>query len=258
MHIYIHLEQNSKHYRTFYRWISLCYHSLNLMDRFGVKERTMSEENQFIKKWIKVGVMAGLFVSVIYPLMIFAPLPFHVALILAASAGPLLAISSIGLYHFIKIHRKTVSLQIAVLFNVIAGVIFNMMLIVQLAIRKGINEYLAEASDSATQEMLRWILRSVNKVHLGLDISWDIFILVGTFLFSLNMLRHPRLGKVIGFIGVLIACATMGLNLFSFPAPPSDAGLLDLGPFVGLWYLAVTILILRSWKWLESSLSDQK
>jgi hypothetical protein len=226
------------------------------MNRFSEKERAMNEDNQFTKKWIQVGIVAGLFVSVIYPLMIFAPLPFHVSLILAGSAGPLLSISSIGLYHFIKIHRKTVSLQIAVLFNVIAGVIFNMMLIVQLAIRKGINEYIAEASESATQEMLRWILRSVNKVHLGLDISWDIFILVGTFLFALNMLRHPRLGKAIGLIGVLIACVTMGLNLYSFPAPPADVGLVDPGPFVGLWYLAVTILILRSWKWMKAALSD--
>jgi hypothetical protein len=216
----------------------------------------MNKENQFIKKWIKVGVVSGLLVSVIYPLMIFVPLPFHVALILAASAGPLLAIASIGLYHFVKIHSKTVSLQIAVLFNIIAGVIFNMMLIVQLAIRKGISEYLASASESATQEILRWILRSVNKVHLGLDVSWDIFILVGTFLFALNMLHHPRLGKIIGLIGVAIACVTMGLNLYSFPAPPADSGLVDLGPFVGLWYLAVTILILRSWKWMVAALSD--
>jgi hypothetical protein len=218
----------------------------------------MSEENQFIKKWIKVGVVAGLFVSVIYPMMIFVPLPFHLALILASSAGSLLAIACIGLYHFIKIHRKTVSLQIAVLFNIIAGVIFNMMLIVQLAIRKGINEYIDAASESATQEMLRWILRSVNKVHFGLDISWDIFILVGTFLFALNMLRHPRLGKIIGFIGVAIACVAMGFNLYTFPAPPADSGLVDLGPFVGLWYLAVTIMILRSWKWMNSVLLVQK
>ncbi|MGD9347183.1 MAG: hypothetical protein PVH84_15055 [Candidatus Aminicenantes bacterium] len=218
----------------------------------------MNDENQFIKKWIKVGIVAGFFVSVIYPLIIFAPLPLHITLVLAASVGPLLSISSIGLYSFIKIHRKTVSLQIAILFNIIAGAIFTMMLIVQMAIRKGINDDIADAANSKTPESLDWILRSVNNVQLGLDISWDIFILVGTVLFALNMLRHPRLGKTIGLIGVFIACMTMGLNLYTFPTPPSEAGLVDLGPFIGLWYLTVTIVILRSWKWLGSALSDQK
>jgi hypothetical protein len=218
----------------------------------------MNDENRFIKKWIKVGVVAGLFVSVIYPLIIFTHLPFHVTLFLAASVGPLLSISSIGLYFFIKIHRKTVSLQIATLFNIIAGAIFNMMLIVQMAIRKGINDYIAEATDSTMQELLRWILKSVNKVQLGLDISWDVFILVGSFLFALNMLRHPRLGRTIGLMGLFIACMTLGLNLYTFPTPPEEAGLVDLGPLIGLWYLIIAILILRSWKWLGSALPDQK
>jgi len=216
----------------------------------------MNEENQFIVKWIKVGVVAGLLASAIYPLMIFVSLPFHLTLILAASIGPMLAISSIGLFHFIKIHRKTVSLQIAALFNIIAAAIFNMMLIVQMAIRKGIDSYFAEASEEATKELLRWILRGVNKVHLGLDISWDIFLVAGTFLFALNMLRHPKLGRVMSLLGMTIACILIILNLYTFPNPPSDAGFLDLGPFVGLWYLAVTIMILRSWKWLESALKS--
>jgi hypothetical protein len=73
-------------------------------------------------------------------------------------------------------------------------------------------------------------------------------------LFALNMLRHPKLGRVMGLFEMAIACILMILNLYTFPTPPSDAGFLDLGPFLGLWYLAVAIMILRSWKWLESEL----
>jgi hypothetical protein len=51
------------------------------------------------------------------------------------------------------------------------------------------------------------------------------------------------------FIGV----GLLVLNLLTFPVPPADAGSIDLGPLVGVWYLAVTIMIARSLKWLKDT-----
>jgi hypothetical protein len=35
-----------------------------------------------------------------------------------------------------------------------------------------------------------------------------------------------------------------------------EAGLVDAGPLVGVWYLAVTIQVLRSLGWLRRELAD--
>ena len=80
---------------------------------------------------------------------------------------------------------------------------------------------------------------------LGLDVAWDAYIGVGTALFGFSMLRHPRFGWMFGVSGIAIALVLLCFNLYMFPAPPANAGLIDLGPLVGVWYLAVT---LRTWQ----------
>ncbi len=88
---------------------------------------------------------------------------------------------------------------------------------------------------------------AVDAVQLGLDVAWDVFISLGTLLFALTMFKDPRFGWIIGSLGVLIAVALLVLNLLTFPIPPANQNLIDLGPLLGLWYLVVAILI---GKWL--------
>jgi hypothetical protein len=42
-------------------------------------------------------------------------------------------------------------------------------------------------------------------------------------------------------------------NLSTFPKPPGDTGLIDVGPLVGLWYLAVALRIWSSMRWIEAA-----
>jgi hypothetical protein len=216
----------------------------------------MNREGPFIRKWIVTGMTCGLIGGISYPLLIFVPLPEPVMLPLAFAFGPLLSVSSVGLYHLIGLHRKTVSLQIATIANVTAGIVVNLMIIVQLAVRKAMQGYLEEAGDEAAADMLRWIWRGVDKVQQGLDVSWDVFLATGTFLFALNMMRHPRFGRLYGWPGVLIAAALLVLNLASFPTPPASAGSVDVGPLVGLWYLVVAIRALRSLGWVDRKIGE--
>jgi hypothetical protein len=68
------------------------------------------------------------------------------------------------------------------------------------------------------------------------------------------MLTHPRFGTTMGIAGVVLAAALLALNLGTFPTPPAEAGLVDVGPAVGLWYLAATILMWRATAWLKETL----
>jgi hypothetical protein len=215
----------------------------------------MNEKSSLSISWIKTGVISGLLACFIYPIMIFIELPQIFTLLLAGSFGPILSVASIGLYFLINIHKKTVTLQLAVLFNIIGGTIVNMMLLVQMAIRTSVTNYLNGVDELTTRELINWIFKIVDKVQLGLDVSWDLFIAVGTLLFAINMLNHPRFGKIIGGAGILISLLLLLLNLLTFPETPADSGLIDLGPFIGLWYLIVTIVVFFSIKWAREQIN---
>ncbi|MCW8961019.1 MAG: hypothetical protein OQK29_05600, partial [Ignavibacteriaceae bacterium] len=130
--------------------------------------------------------------------------------------------------------------------NIIAGVLVMTMLLVQIAIRSSRPEVIDEASV--------WIWKSINQVHLGLDVAWDVYIFFGTLLFAISMFRHPKLGKILSITGIIISVIMIILNAVSFPVPPANAGLIDLGPLIGLWYLVVTLFIIFNFKWVDEQL----
>lgn len=165
---------------------------------------------------------------------------------LGITFGPLLAVALIGLYHFLKLHRKTMALQTATIFGIIAGTLVNVMLVVQSAILITIPE--------DEREGLGLAFDGLNMVQLGLDVSWDIFFSLATVLFGVAMFRHPRFGTVWGLMMVLVGGGLLVLNLASFPDPPGEAGSIDLGPLSGVLYLLVSIRVLRSLSWVDEHL----
>jgi hypothetical protein len=217
----------------------------------------MPKEKALNLSWIKLGAIAGIIACIIYPLMITVEMPRLLTVACAAAFGPLISLASVGLYYLLKLHQKTVTAQIAAGANIIAGSIVNMMLVVQLAISISMRDYVEKAADAATKSTLQLIWKSVDKVQLGLDVSWDVFIAIGTLLFAANMLNHPRFGKILGGIGALLAVLLLAFNLYTFPIPPANANLIDFGPFVGVWYLIVSIQMLRSLTWTKNLLANQ-
>jgi hypothetical protein len=203
------------------------------------------------KKWIKTGLICGFLTMVIYPTMLFVSLPVQLTLVLACSFGFLFMIASIGLYKFISLNQKTVSLQLGVLFNIIGCSVVTMMLTIQLALF----HLKQNPGIEITKEMKNYIFQFPNTIQLGLDVVWDIFLGVGTILLAFNMFSHPRLGKILSISGVLITLALLVLNIYSFPIPPGESGSIDLGPLVALWYLAVIIRIAMSFKLVDEKIN---
>ena len=121
----------------------------------------MDENSMMIRKWIKLGIISGLLSSVCYPLLIFVSLPQFIQVILIMAWGPLLGLSAAGGYHILALNRKTISLQIAVFSQIIAGVLVTTMLLVQFAL------FLSkpEIMDPSTQ----WTWISMNRIQLGLE-----------------------------------------------------------------------------------------
>lgn len=218
----------------------------------------MEDEKKLYRVWVRIGVYAGLAVSVIYPLMIFAPLPRKLTVIFASLFGPLLMLASLGLYYFLVAHRKTITAQLAVLSNIAASVLVTLMLIVQLSVNLSMDKLMASSGAGVSEQTMKWIWQVVDKIQLGIDVSWDIFIAIGTILFGVAMMKHPRFGRIFGLLGFFVGHFLLIFNLATFPIPPGDAGLVDLGPAAGLWYLAAALMILRSLKWFDDRLAETK
>jgi len=204
-------------------------------------------ENKNILKWIKTGIICGYLTLIVYPVMILVNLSVQFALVLASSFGILFLIASIGLYRFISLYKNSVSLQLGVLFNIIGCSIVVIMLTVQLGLFSEGKNYGQEIQ----KEVKTYVFKTANLTQLSLDVAWDIFISLGTILLALNMLSHPRLGKIIGGIGIILGMGLLFLNIYSFPIPPGESGLIDLGPFTALWYLTVTVMMTVSLKWVN-------
>jgi hypothetical protein len=131
------------------------------------------------------------------------------------------------LREFINVDYRRLSSDLGAGANALAGALLSASLLVQLAVKD-------ETGDGPAAEL--------EAVWLGLDVAWDAYIGLGTILFGISALAHPRLGA-----------ALLVLNLASFPTPPANAGSIDIGPLVGLWYLAVTLVIFRSLSWVRAN-----
>jgi hypothetical protein len=194
-----------------------------------------------IRQWAIMSVITGIGAVFSYTLLTILTGPYLAIVMLASAFGPLLAAASLGLYHVLSETGNPIVLQLAVMFNVLGAAIFTTMLLVQLAIGDQLQSI---GKETINLTSLRTALVGV---QLGMDVVWDIFISLGTLFFAISMLGDARFGLIIGIAGILIALALLFLNLWTFPTPPANKNLIDLGPLVGAWYLVVTLMLI---KWL--------
>jgi hypothetical protein len=89
-------------------------------------------------------------------------------------------------------------------------------------------------------------------------VARDLFLAIGTMLFAWNMWGHPRFGRVYAVTGIGVAAALLVVNLAVFPEPPGEAGSIELGPLVGLWYLIITIRLTMSLRWVADRVSREE
>jgi hypothetical protein len=184
---------------------------------------------------VRLGIAGGFIACVAYPLASFVPLPMRATAAIAACFGPALVVACFGLKALLDAGKQTSASALGFLLNALAGALFSAMALVQIAVGSLVKD--------------RTNFLAMNGIWLGLDKAFDIYIGLGTIFFAFAMLRHPRFGRVFAIFGLAIGAGLVVLNFFTFPAPPANAGFIDPGPAIGLWYPAVTIQMSRSLAW---------
>jgi hypothetical protein len=139
-----------------------------------------------------------------------------------------LGVASIGLHLGVTAAVAPRLSLVAAVSNVVAVAELAGMLLVQLAVKEAV----AKPEPAFTA------------IWLGLDVAWDLFIGAGTTLFGLALWRHPSFRPFTAGAGVAAGLVLLVLNIATFPTPPAEAGLFDVGPFVGLWYVFLSARVL--------------
>jgi hypothetical protein len=191
--------------------------------------------------WIRSGICGALGMAC-YILAIAVPWPETqvgtVGGLILASAWPILSIVySYGLYSFVAAEREGVANRLGLLFAVAAFTTLLAMIVVQIAVGAGIAE-MTTGLDAATAKALHRALRLIDH---GLDVAWDMLIGTALAFSGVAMGRRSGLGPGWGIPSVVLGVALIGLNLATFPWPPASRGLFDIGPFIGLFVMALAI-----------------
>ncbi len=198
--------------------------------------------------WVRTGSLCGVLAAVFFLCAQFAPIPDRLGITLIMAFGPLLMLGFIGFYHYLRKDPPGVLLQVAVLYGIIAGAFVDMMVITQLSVRHFRRETLAALPEGVTASGAKAMYQVGNAVQLGMDVAFDTFILPALILFAIAMLRSTVFNKILGVIGLVLGLLGLYNNLYTFPIPPVEVGLVDVGPFAMLWcvFLSAKIAV-ESW-----------
>lgn len=156
--------------------------------------------------------------------------------LVVVSAWPILSIIySYGLYSFVAAERESTTNRLAFVFAVTAFTTVLGMIVIQLAVGAGIGE-ITKGLDEQTTKALR---RGLRMIDLGLDVAWDMLIGTALILSGIAMRRRSRLGLGWAIPSMVLGIGLIVLNAATFPWPPGDRGLIDIGPSIGVFVMAL-------------------
>jgi hypothetical protein len=188
------------------------------------------------------GGIAGIACGGCYLLAILIPWPetqLGMAVSLVVLSGfPLLGIVfSYWLCNFVAEESENAANRLAFVFAVAGFVMLLGMLFAQLAVGAGIGE-MAKGLDETTAKALR---RGLRLIDFGLDVAWDFLIGTALILWGWALGRRKGFGPGWGVPSTLLGIALIVLNAATFPWPPGDRGLVDIGPFIALFWVALAV-----------------
>ncbi len=191
--------------------------------------------------WIGGGV-AGVLSICGYLVAAFVPWPDTqfgtTGTVLTVSLFPILGIVyAWGLRDYIGVERAGAVNALAFVFAAVAFTTLLSMLLAQLSVVARIGEITRGLDD----QVARAIRRGLRMIDLGLDVAWDLLIGTALVLWGLAMRRRGGLGPLWGYPSVGFGVALIALNASTFPTPPANAGLFDVGPFIAAFMLALAL-----------------
>lgn len=150
---------------------------------------------------------------------------------MAISIGIAAIIGAVEIHKDLSLRHSSTMLTLGTLFLIIGFSFFVLMIIVQQAIFIAIADSGISDPDAAVGASDKLISQGLNYIQLGIDVTFDVFYSLGLILVSLVMMKEPGYTRFIGGYGIVSGVFLFGFNMATFPLPPSQSGLFDVGPF---------------------------
>jgi hypothetical protein len=163
----------------------------------------------------------------------------NLVLALVFAIGPVAIMGVLGMHERLRATANPFTLRVATTYLVIAFALLNLMIVVQQMGFRQFERLRSAATDATARAALETVFKGTNTVQLGIDVSFDVFYCLGVWLLSWIMYHDRDFGRLLGAFGMIAAASLLVLNLATFPVGPKDAGLVDLGPVTGVWWLLV-------------------
>ncbi|QRQ99548.1 hypothetical protein [Dyadobacter sandarakinus] len=198
-------------------------------------------KQQEMVKMKRLGAFSGVLSVTSYLIIVFTSLPDQIVFLLAMFFPMFGIVFLFVLREWIRAERVSYVNELAFVFGSFAFCICAIFLSAQLAVEIGVKVPFRDVPPSLGNQ----VKEAVRMVDMGMDVAWDMFIGVYLVLFGAATLRIPIL-RFWGITAAVFGLLLIILNVYTFPVPPGDAGLLDVGPFIGLFLLALSFRLLLS------------
>lgn len=103
---------------------------------------------------------------------------------------------------------------------------------------------LARSDPTLSPEAWSSVVGAVRGVDIGLDLAWDVFLVLWLVFTGAAMMKHLRFGQWWGLPAIILGAVLFAVNAVTVPDPPATAGLFDPGPLVGLYAAAVSAYLI--------------
>lgn len=189
--------------------------------------------------WVKSG-LAGIAAVSCYLLAILVPWPdgqvgTSVSL-LVISAFPILGIVfGYGIHSVVAAEKDSAANRLGFVFAAAAFATLLAMIFAQQAVGAGIGE-MTKGLDEQTSRALR---RGLRLIDLGLDVAWDVLMGTAMVFWGVAMRRCRAFGAGWAIPLIVLGVAIIALNAATFPWPPADRGLIDIGPLIALLFVGI-------------------
>jgi hypothetical protein len=192
-----------------------------------------------VRRLAKTGGICCISGTLCYLAAAFAPLPDNLSYAVAMCWPVLSIVFAYAIRGVIGAERESLSNSLAFVFACIAFATVASMISVQLAVRMGAAEYVA--APGADVDLYAAIRKTTRMVDLGMDVAWDFFIGATLFFLGVALAGDSRFGRAWGALTSGFGLALVVLNSITFPWPPDTRGLFDLGPFIGIFLIAMGV-----------------
>ena len=206
------------------------------------------QENKTSAKFIKIGIIFTLLSAISYPVLHYVAMGFKVELLLILIFAFSIAMSATGIYHFLALNKKSPCLELGVRLNILAALVFAIAGSIGISLHSPLEGILVQGDQSFTYALAERIL-------MGLGFTWKMLFGLGLIFLGKASINHPKTGKILPLLGILFGLFILVVNFIAFPIEPENAGMVSMGPFVPIWHVLLTVIMVLSGKWINDRTS---